>query len=75
MNKISEKANLTKKNSEKAINTFIKTVKESLKSDNDIQLIGFGSFRLNQEQLKKIVIQRHARLFKFLLKTYLVLSW
>jgi DNA-binding protein HU-beta len=48
INQISEKADLTKKDSEKAVNAFIDTVTEALKAGNDVQLVGFGSFQVKQ---------------------------
>ncbi|WP_063657521.1 HU family DNA-binding protein [Candidatus Arsenophonus triatominarum] len=46
INQIAEKSDLTKKDSEKALNAFIETVTEELKAGNDVQLIGFGSFQV-----------------------------
>ncbi|HGJ5898733.1 HU family DNA-binding protein [Arsenophonus apicola] len=46
INQIAEKADLTKKDSEKALNAFIEAVTESLKSGNSVQLVGFGSFQV-----------------------------
>ncbi|MDR5615251.1 HU family DNA-binding protein [Arsenophonus sp.] len=46
INQIAEKADLTKKYSEKALNAFIETVTEALKAGDDIQLVGFGSFQV-----------------------------
>ncbi|MDR5615557.1 HU family DNA-binding protein [Arsenophonus sp.] len=46
INQIAEKADLTKKDSEKALNAFIETVTEALKARDDIQLVGFGSFQV-----------------------------
>ncbi|WGM08853.1 HU family DNA-binding protein [Arsenophonus nasoniae] len=48
INQIAEKANLTKKDSEKALNAFIETVTEELKAGNNVQLVGFGSFQVKQ---------------------------
>ncbi|WGM08994.1 HU family DNA-binding protein [Arsenophonus nasoniae] len=48
INQISEKADLTKKDSEKALNAFIETVTEALKAGDEIQLVGFGSFQVKQ---------------------------
>lgn len=53
INKIAEKTDLTKKDSEKALNAFIETVKETLKSGNDLQLIGFGSFQIKQRAARE----------------------
>ena len=46
ISKVTEKSGLSKKDAEKAVNAFIETVTESLKSGNDVQLIGFGSFQV-----------------------------
>ncbi|KAF0750529.1 HU family DNA-binding protein (plasmid) [Arsenophonus endosymbiont of Aphis craccivora] len=48
INQIAEKADLTKKDSEKALNAFIETVTEALKAGDDVQLVGFGSFQVKQ---------------------------
>ncbi|HGJ5874784.1 MAG TPA: HU family DNA-binding protein [Arsenophonus apicola] len=48
INKVSEKSGLTKKDAEKAVNAFTKTVTEALKSGNSVQLVGFGSFQVKQ---------------------------
>ncbi|WGL93989.1 HU family DNA-binding protein [Arsenophonus nasoniae] len=46
INQIAEKADLTKKDSEKALNAFIETVTEALKAGDEVQLVGFGSFQI-----------------------------
>ncbi|WGM03553.1 HU family DNA-binding protein [Arsenophonus nasoniae] len=48
ISKVAAKSGLSKKDSEKAVNAFIKTVTEALKSGNDVQLIGFGNFQVKQ---------------------------
>ncbi|HGJ5867470.1 HU family DNA-binding protein, partial [Arsenophonus nasoniae] len=48
INQIAAKADLTKKDSEKALNAFIEVITESLKSGNSVQLVGFGSFQVKQ---------------------------
>ncbi|HGJ5868538.1 HU family DNA-binding protein [Arsenophonus nasoniae] len=48
INKVSEKSGLTKKDAEKAVNAFTKTVTEALKSGNSVQLVGFGIFQVKQ---------------------------
>jgi DNA-binding protein HU-beta len=53
INQIAEKADLTKKDSEKALNAFIETVTESLKSGNSVQLVGFGSFQVKQRAARE----------------------
>ncbi|MEG0797648.1 MAG: HU family DNA-binding protein [Acidaminococcaceae bacterium] len=39
-----ETAGLTKKDSEKAVNAFLETVKEAVAKKEKVQLIGFGTF-------------------------------
>ncbi|HGJ5862667.1 HU family DNA-binding protein [Arsenophonus nasoniae] len=46
INQIAEKADLTKKDSEKALNAFIETVTETLKAGDEVQLVGFGCFQV-----------------------------
>ncbi|WGL93933.1 HU family DNA-binding protein [Arsenophonus nasoniae] len=48
INQIAEKADLTKKDSEKALNALIETVTEALKAGDEVQLVGFGSFQVKQ---------------------------
>ena len=45
---IAEKTGLTKKDSEAALNAFIESVTETLKKDDKIQLVGFGSFEVRK---------------------------
>ena len=42
--KIADKAELTKKDAEKALNAFVESVTEALKADDKVVLVGFGSF-------------------------------
>ena len=42
--KVAEKAGLTKKDTEKAINGFIEVVQESLSEGDTVALLGFGTF-------------------------------
>lgn len=48
INAMAEKSELTKKDSEAALNAFIKTVEETLVKGDKVQLIGFGSFEVRQ---------------------------
>ena len=43
-----EKANLSKKDTEAAINAVIEVITESLKKGDKVQLVGFGSFETRQ---------------------------
>ena len=45
---IAAKSNLTKKDSESALNAFIESVQTSLKKGEKIQLVGFGTFEVRQ---------------------------
>lgn len=45
---IAEKAELSKKDSEKAVNAFIEAVTEGLQKGEKIQLVGFGGFEVKQ---------------------------
>ncbi|WP_334472953.1 HU family DNA-binding protein [Arsenophonus sp. PmNCSU2021_1] len=53
INQIAGKANLTKKDSEKALNAFIETVTEALKAGDNIQLVGFGSFQVKKRAARE----------------------
>ena len=43
---IAAKSNLTKKDSESALNAFVETVQTALKNGEKIQLVGFGTFEV-----------------------------
>ena len=43
---IAAKTDLTKKDSERALGSFIDTVTDQLKKGNKIQLVGFGTFEV-----------------------------
>ena len=44
---IAEKAELSKKDSEKALKAFVDVVTEELKKDHKVQLVGFGTFEVS----------------------------
>lgn len=46
VNSISEKSELNKKDSEKALSAFIETITEELVAGNKVALVGFGSFEV-----------------------------
>lgn len=46
--KISEKTELTKKDSEAALNAFIETITNSLATGDKIQMAGFGIFEVTE---------------------------
>ena len=44
---IAEKAELSKKDAEKALKAFVDVVAEELKKDHKVQLVGFGTFEVS----------------------------
>jgi integration host factor subunit beta len=48
INKIAKELNITKQDAESGVNMFFETIKEALKSGEEIELRGFGSFRFRQ---------------------------
>ena len=46
--KVAEKAGLTKKDAEKAVNGLFASVQEALVSGDKVQMIGFGPFEVKQ---------------------------
>ena len=50
---IAEKAGLSKADSEKALNAFIESTKECIKSGDKLVLIGFGSFSVSERSARK----------------------
>ena len=51
--KIADKAELTKKDAEKALNAFVETVTEALKAGDKVALVGFGSFETKKRAARK----------------------
>ncbi len=51
--KVAAKSGLTKKDSEIAVNGVMDSLKEALKNDDKIQLIGFGTFKVVQRKARK----------------------
>lgn len=50
---LSKKSNLTKKDSEIALNAFMDTIKETLKKGDKISLVGFGSYEAVKRKARK----------------------
>lgn len=50
---IAEKAELSKKDSEKALNAFVETITDALKKEEKVQLIGFGTFDLTKRAARE----------------------
>lgn len=51
--KVAEKAELSKKDAEKAVNAFIDSIQEALKAEEKVQLVGFGSFEVRKRAERK----------------------
>ena len=49
---IAEKAELSKKDSEKALKAFVDVVTEELKKEHKIQLVGFGTFEVSSRSAR-----------------------
>ena len=45
---VAEKANLSKKDAEKAVNATLDAIAEGLKNDGKVQLVGFGTFEVRE---------------------------
>ena len=50
---IAEKAEVSKKDSEKALKAFIDVVTEQLKKDDKVQLVGFGTFEVSKRAARE----------------------
>lgn len=50
---IAEKSELTKKDSETALNAFIETVEEALADGDKVQLVGFGTFEVRHRKARE----------------------
>lgn len=50
---VAERAGLTKKDSEKAVNAVLATVTESLQNGDKVQLVGFGTFEVRERKARK----------------------
>lgn len=48
--KMAEKAELTKKDTELALNAFMESVEEALASGDKVQLVGFGTFEVRERK-------------------------
>ena len=53
ISKIAEKSDLSKKDAEKAVNSFVETVTESLTKGEKVQLVGFGTFEVRDRPARK----------------------
>ena len=50
---IAEQAEISKKDSEKALKAFIDVVTEALKNDDKVQLVGFGTFEVSERAARE----------------------
>lgn len=50
---MADRAGLSKKDSEKAINAFIDTVSDSLKAGQKVSVVGFGTFEVRERAARK----------------------
>ena len=50
---IASQAEISKKDSEKALKAFVDVVTEELKKDHKIQLVGFGTFEVSQRSARE----------------------
>lgn len=48
INSMAEKSNLSKKDAEAALKSFIETVEETLAAGEKVQLVGFGTFETRE---------------------------
>jgi DNA-binding protein HU-beta len=55
---VAKNSGLTIKDSEKAVDAFVAAVKEGLKADGSVQLIGFGSFSVGERAARQGVNPR-----------------
>jgi DNA-binding protein HU-beta len=53
VNSIAAKSGLNKKNSEAALNAFIASVEDSLKTGDKVVLVGFGTFEVRSRAARK----------------------
>lgn len=50
---VAEKAEISKKDSEKALKAFVDVVAEQLKAGNKVQLVGFGTFEVSERAARE----------------------
>ena len=59
---VAEKAEISKKDSEKALKAFVDVVTEQLKAGDKVQLVGFGHLKSAREQQEKEETHRQEKL-------------
>ena len=50
---VAEKAELSKKDAEKAVNATLQAIAEGMKNDGNVQLVGFGTFEVRDRAARK----------------------
>ena len=50
---VAEKAELSKKDAEKAVNATLQAIAEGMKNDGKVQLVGFGTFEIRDRAARK----------------------
>ena len=50
---VAEKAEISKKDSEKALKAFVDVVAEQLKAGDKVQLVGFGTFEVSKRAARE----------------------
>lgn len=50
---VAEKADLSKKDADKAVNAAIQAITEGLKKDGKVQLVGFGTFEVRERAARE----------------------
>ena len=50
---VAEKAEISKKDSEKALKAFVDVVTEQLKAGDKVQLVGFGTFEVSERAARE----------------------
>jgi DNA-binding protein HU-beta len=50
---VADKANLTRKQAETAVNALVEVIEETLKSGEKVQVVGFGSFEVKDRPARK----------------------
>lgn len=51
--KIADKTKMSKKESRTMVNAFVETVKETMKKNDKVALVGFGTFGVKERQARK----------------------
>lgn len=53
INKVAQKTNFTKKDSQKFLDAFLEAIQEHLQNGGSIQITGFGSFKVQQRKQRE----------------------